>query len=123
MLDQNCIVLNWNARGLNNKTRRDVVRKMVSETRATVVTIQETKLELVDRAVVFETLGSRFVDNFVVLPASGTRGGILLAVDEDFYSLAVTERGVHSVTALISANSGLVQWHLAHKMITPSFSS
>jgi hypothetical protein len=67
-----------------------VVREMVSETRATVVTIQETKLELVDREVVFETLGSRFVDNFVVLSASGTRGGILLTVDEDFYSLALT---------------------------------
>ena len=69
-------------------------------------------MEAIGRAVVIETLGDRFAENFVVLPASGTRGGILLAVDEDFYRLECTELGIHSVTALIRAASGHVQWHI-----------
>lgn len=58
----------------------------------------------------FEILGSKFVDNFVVLPAVGTRGGILLAVDEDHYSITSHEVGVHCVTATILAASRQVSW-------------
>jgi exonuclease III len=112
MIDQHCVLLSWNARGLNNKARRQVVKDLVTDTRATVVAVQETKLQVVDQAVVLETFGARFVDNFVALPADGVRGGILLAVDEDFYTLECTERGVHCITALIKSISGQVQWNI-----------
>jgi hypothetical protein len=39
-----------------------------------VVTLQETKLEVVDREVVAQALGNRFA-NFVFLPAVGVKGG------------------------------------------------
>jgi hypothetical protein len=77
MIDQHCVIFNWNVRDLNNSARRQVVFNSVRDTRATIVALQETKLEHVDRQMVYEILGTRFVDNFVVLPASGTRGGIL----------------------------------------------
>jgi hypothetical protein len=82
MLDQKCVIFNWNVRGLNNAARRQVVFNSARDYSATIVALQETKLANIDRQVVFEVLGSRFVDNFLVLPADGTRGGILLAVDE-----------------------------------------
>lgn len=98
--------------GVNNPARRKVVRDLVQEVGATIVTIQETKMEVIDRQVVVETLGDRFTENFVVFPASGTRGGILLAVDEDHYSIVNSEVGVHSVTAQIITASGLLDWSL-----------
>jgi hypothetical protein len=33
---------------------------------------------------VIENLGPRFGDNFIFLPADGTRGGILIACSDDF---------------------------------------
>jgi hypothetical protein len=43
---------------------------------------QETKLELVDAAVVSQTFGPRY-DGFDFIPAQGTRGGIILAWRSD----------------------------------------
>lgn len=106
MSEQNCILLNWNVRGLNNKARRDVVCNLVRDTRATIVALQETKLAVVNDEVVKETLGNRFCANYVFVPATGTCGGILLAVDEEHYSILNFELGAHSVTVLLSATSG-----------------
>ncbi|KAF8658741.1 hypothetical protein HU200_059224 [Digitaria exilis] len=53
---------------------------MVAEHKATIVALQETKLQHVGRQEVIESLGHRFADNFIALPADGTRGGILLVV-------------------------------------------
>uniref|UniRef100_A0A0A9DZN0 Endonuclease/exonuclease/phosphatase domain-containing protein n=1 Tax=Arundo donax TaxID=35708 RepID=A0A0A9DZN0_ARUDO len=67
MSDQNCIILNWNARGLNNPVRRKVVRDLVKDTSSTIVCLQETKLEQIDSQIVSETLGPCFVDHFAYL--------------------------------------------------------
>jgi exonuclease III len=58
MLEQHCVLLNWNVRGLNNHARRKVVRDLVGDMRATIVTLQETKLSIIDRDVVVQTLGN-----------------------------------------------------------------
>jgi exonuclease III len=110
MNDQHCIILNWNARGLNNPARRQVVRDSVKETKATIVALQETKLKLFDSAIVCETLGNNFRDQFVFLPSVGLSGGILFAVDADYYSILSSERGVHTLTATISSSIGVVTW-------------
>lgn len=88
------------------------MKNLVNETRATIVTLQETKLEVIDRQLVCETLGDRYADNYVVLPAAGTRGGILLAVDRDHYSITLRELGIYTVTARIATCNGLVEWFL-----------
>ncbi|CAN6253637.1 unnamed protein product [Urochloa humidicola] len=110
MIAQNCTFLNWNARGLNNHARRKVVFDLVRDVRATIVALQETKLDCVDCAMVNEILGDRFIDNFVVLPAQGTRGGILLAVDREHYKITSSDRGVHTVTATISTVDDCLSW-------------
>lgn len=112
MAEQNCVIVNWNVRGLNQSARRQVVRDLVRDTKATIVSLQETKLDHIDRVLVLEILGSAFVDNFVYLPAIGTRGGILLAVHEGHYHLKSSELGVHSVTANIETSSALVDWSI-----------
>jgi len=68
----------WNVRGLNDKARRDNLRKVVDDTRPAVVCLQETKLShIADRDVV-SFLGRDFT-KFVFLSAQQTRGGILIA--------------------------------------------
>ena len=119
MLEHICNILNWNVRGLNNPARRKVVRDLVSETRATIVTLQETKLEMVDAWMVTETVGQRFVNNFVALPAAGTRGGILLAVDEDHYRVTRSEVGTHTFTATVEAVSRGEEWSITVEAAVP----
>lgn len=72
MSAQNVYILNWNVRGLNQQIRRDAVRDMVKSTGATIVALQETKLELVDDNIVRQTLGPQFTKHYSYLPARGT---------------------------------------------------
>jgi len=106
MLEHNCNILNWNVRGLNNPARRKVVKDLVQETRSTIVSIQETKLQDITPELVVEILGQQFVQNFAFLPADGTRGGILLATHDEHYRILQAEVGVHTVTATVAAISG-----------------
>lgn len=112
MSEQNCVIVNWNVRGLNMTTRRSVVKELIRDTRPTIISLHETKLACIDKDIVAETLGTEFMENFVFLPAQGARGGILLAVQEDHYSILSSDLGVHSVTATIKANSQNVEWSI-----------
>jgi len=86
-------ILCWNVRGLNDRARRDAVRTQVDDIRPSVVCLQETKLDVIQQHLVFAMLGVNFTD-FAYLPASNTRGGILVAVNQSHASrtslLAVT---------------------------------
>uniref|UniRef100_A0A8I7B228 Endonuclease/exonuclease/phosphatase domain-containing protein n=1 Tax=Hordeum vulgare subsp. vulgare TaxID=112509 RepID=A0A8I7B228_HORVV len=68
----------WNVRGLNSRARCCAIRSLICTTRASIVCLQETKMELVCSSIVLDTLGSEF-DGSTYLPADGTRGGILIA--------------------------------------------
>lgn len=71
-------VLIWNVRGLNDRGRRDTVRKMVDSCRPSLICLQETKLSVISERDVLSILGRDF-RHFVDLPAQGTLGGILVA--------------------------------------------
>jgi exonuclease III len=88
MSQLNCFILNWNVRGLNNQARRENVRLLVQQMNATIVCLQETKLSQISENDVLCTLGPRFKSNFAFTPADGTRGGILLACNDSFFSLS-----------------------------------
>jgi hypothetical protein len=89
MAQQNLNVLGWNPRGLNNILRRDAVRDLARDTHASIVCLQETKLDFVDDAIISAMLGPSFTANYAVLPAIGTRGGMILAVSDAFFTLSV----------------------------------
>lgn len=71
-------ILVWNARGLNNKARRDYVRDTILSSKADIICLQETKLEVLSTYRLLSVCGSDF-DKYLALPASGTRVGILIA--------------------------------------------
>jgi exonuclease III len=99
-------------RGLNDSARKDAVNQLVRDTRSTIVCLQETKLQLVDQNTVRRTIGAKFANSFAVLPAEQTRGGILLAVNEDFFDLSNILLSSHAVTATITMRADGLQWQI-----------
>ncbi|PUZ57259.1 hypothetical protein GQ55_5G415400 [Panicum hallii var. hallii] len=106
MIDQRCVFLDWNVSGLNGAARRKVVRDLAQDTRASILCLQGTKMQLIDRGVVVESLGQRFAEQFVYLLAVGTRGGALLAVDESYYKIVKFDVREYSVSAQLQSTMG-----------------
>ena len=107
-MDRSSILI-WNVRGLNDKSRRDNLRKVVDESRPAVVCLQETKLSHISVQDVSSFLGQEFV-NFVYLPAQQTRGGILVAWREGTFMVDHHRVHRHSVSVLLSSNDDPPWW-------------
>ena len=65
--------------------RQDAVSLLVRDTASTIVCLQETKMQNLDQGVVRHTVGAKFANTFAVLPATETRGSIVIAVNEDYF--------------------------------------
>lgn len=100
----NTTLLSWNVRGLNAQARRDNVRTLVDDLRPAIVYLQETKLDVISQFLVFSMLGREFTD-YAYLPASSTRGGILIAGRCSRVSLSDVLIGCYSVTVSVSSPS------------------
>jgi exonuclease III len=110
MSQHNYKILSWNVRGLNEVARRDSVQELVRDTGSTIVCLQETKLTIVDDATILRTLCPNFLNNIAVLPAIGSRGGILLAASNDFFSLSQVYTTSHTVSAMITMKADNSAW-------------
>ncbi|KAJ1263332.1 hypothetical protein BS78_09G176000 [Paspalum vaginatum] len=111
MIQRHYQILNWNVRGLNDGARRDVVQELIRDIGSTIVCLQETKLSMIDQPIIARTLGAKFVNNYTVLPATQTRGGILLAVSEDFFMLSNVSTSNNTITAMITLKAdGTERW-------------
>ncbi|XP_022680743.1 uncharacterized protein LOC111256665 [Setaria italica] len=100
-----------NVRGLNARCRRDVLRDAVAEAGASIVCVQETKLNVINSFLVAEMLGSGFSTS-VSLPASGTRGGILIACKNPDAVCTLLHAGRYSITATVTVNGQDAPWSL-----------
>jgi exonuclease III len=89
--------MSWNVRGLNNRARGDPVRTLVGDVRPSIVCLQETKLDVIQQHLVFAMLGINFSE-FAYLPASNTRGGILIAAKESECYISDVHVGCYSLT-------------------------
>jgi exonuclease III len=76
-MDEYLTIFNWNVRGLNAPARREAVRAMIQAAHSNLVCLQEIKLASVDDQIALDILGLS-LDGYHFLPASGTRGGILM---------------------------------------------
>lgn len=112
MSTNDCAILSWNVRGLNSTARQQVVRNLVMDINCSCVCLQETKLEFFDQAIVNRVLGPSFADNFCFPPATGTRGGILLAVSDSKYSIESVQTGVYSITANLKEKEDGSAWSI-----------
>jgi endonuclease/exonuclease/phosphatase family metal-dependent hydrolase len=80
---QNFKLMSWNLRGINNPAKQEDVRQVIAAYRPDLVCLQETKMQSINVATVRSTLGADLENNFLFLPAMGSRGGILV-VDYHF---------------------------------------
>lgn len=112
MAAKNCNIFSWNPRGLNSGARQDAVCALVRNVAATIVCLQETKLDAIDCTTLTRTLGPSFVDNFTYLPAVGTRGGILLACSDDHFTLSDVTLTAHTISATISSREDGMSWSI-----------
>jgi exonuclease III len=78
------IFLIWNVRGLNDRSRRDIVKSLVLSIKPAVVCLQETKLCSISAFDILSIFGARYSD-FVYSPTQGTRGGVLVACRDGVY--------------------------------------
>lgn len=76
--------LSWNARGLYERPKRLVVRQAMLVEKLDIVTLQETKLAVIDQSMIREICGTR-LETFKMLPAQGTREGIIIAWNQRLY--------------------------------------
>lgn len=70
--------LSWNVRGLNEKIKRNNVKKTVLDEAPQVVCLQETKWSSVNDVYIRETIGTRLDQSLQIL-AHGSAGGVLMA--------------------------------------------
>ncbi|WVZ82473.1 hypothetical protein U9M48_029730 [Paspalum notatum var. saurae] len=84
MCDNHLLV--WNARGLNSRAHRNVVRNIALQHRASVVCLQETKIEDFSVSLNNDLLGCDF--DFIPLPAVGAAGGAVSAWRRDLWDVS-----------------------------------
>ncbi|KAM3385248.1 hypothetical protein ACQJBY_009276 [Aegilops geniculata] len=94
-------ILSWNVRGLNWPARRATVREIAEAHRASILCLQETKLESWTPAIVRELGGGR-LDGCAVLPATGTRGGVAVLWDKAVINFTTHAIGCFSITGKVT---------------------
>ena len=104
-MDVNLNIMFWNVRGLNSRAKRSAVRTVITSASPSIVCLQETKLSMVSSTLILETLGGSF-DGFYFLPATATRGDIILAWQSCQISLSNPKIGDHHVSEVASSPSG-----------------
>lgn len=104
-------ILVWNARGLNAQCRRDGLRGVVESCNASVVCVQESKLDVISSFDMNAMLGTRF-SSFEYLPSLGTSGGILIACRTPVVSCSLVHRGVYSISVMLSFEQQPDAWCL-----------
>lgn len=71
-------IITWNVRGLNWRPKRLAIRETLFLEKPDVSFVQETKLSHIDDTMKKEICGRR-LDRYEYVPATGTRGGMLIA--------------------------------------------
>ena len=69
-------------------------------------------MSLINETDIIETLGVRFSKQFAYLPAQGTRGGALIAVDEDYYNICQAHVREHTVSVCVISTQCTESWWL-----------
>jgi exonuclease III len=110
---QNYKILSWNVRGLNNPAKREDVRQVISSLKPDHICLQETKLSSFNPAIIRNTLGQDFVNNFVYLPAIESRGGILIAARDDVCWLQHLSQTDHTITAAVTNQGSNTTWKIS----------
>jgi exonuclease III len=92
---------------LNGRARRNAIYSLIATFGASIICFQETKMEIIYTSTIVEALGPDY-DDYVYLPADGTRGGILIAWKSRDVTVSDPSFTAHTLTAKISTPTGNV---------------
>ena len=96
-------------RGLNSPAKKKALREFADSTHPAMFCIQETKLACINTFTIMQCLGPSY-DGFFYLPASDTRGWILLAWNSMLVSITNCVRDTHCVTWYVTPVDGTPWW-------------
>jgi exonuclease III len=99
----------WNVRGLNSVAQQDSLRTLVESSRADIVCIQETKIANLSQRVILSALGHGFSD-YVVLPAAGASGGVLVAWKQHLQATGNNRVDTNSISVQFHSNVDMDWW-------------
>jgi len=106
-------LLVWNACGLNNRARRNVVHDVAEQQRASIVCLQETKVANLSASMNADLTGASF--DFACLPAIGVAGGAVTSWRRDLWSVSSSCVRRFSVTVKLSPADGHAEpWWLTN---------
>ena len=104
-------VMCWNVWGLNSDDRQLVVRNKVDESQASVIYLQETKMEYMDSRTVRKFCPSRF-DSFAYSPSIGASGGIVVLWNSSILTGRLIEVKQFGVIVHFTSKHNNEQWTL-----------
>lgn len=92
-------LVNWNVCGLNRRARCKTVKELVRSEKVSILCLQETKLNDVNKTFMLDMLGLNF--DYVALSVVHTQGGILVAWDVNVWDISNPVLGSHSIIVLV----------------------
>lgn len=111
----NCFIMkicSWNIRGGVGARKRGLVRSVLRKEKPDIVVLLELKKQVVDNRFVASLWKTRFVD-WIVLPAIGSSGGILIMWDPRVVVVSDNLIGEYSVSIEILWKENLKWWFSA----------
>jgi exonuclease III len=97
-------ILSWNVRGLGDDGKNTQVYKILEDSRADIICIQETKLSSISRFKVREFLPARYT-GYIYQPADGSAGGTLIAWYEKCFTVIELMKNKYSIIVRVESNS------------------
>ncbi|WJZ96349.1 hypothetical protein VitviT2T_015042 [Vitis vinifera] len=88
----NVRILSWNVRGVNDRSKRKVIKSVIRNQKVDLFCIQETNMQVMSEEVVRSLGPGRFLD-WKVLNAMGTVGGVLICWDKRSLEMLGVEKG------------------------------
>ena len=102
-------IISWNVRKLNEQDKRLKVRSLIRKWGPDVVCLQETKMGLINRAVIRSLWGGQHVD-WSYLGSCGAFGGVLVMWDTRVVNKMEEAVGRFSVSCKFTSVSGQFVW-------------
>ena len=93
----NLKILSWNVRGVNDSSKRKLIKAIMRKQRADLLCFQETKMQVMSEGVVRSLGSGRFLE-WRALDAIGSTGGILVCWDKRSLEILDWEVGQFSIS-------------------------
>ena len=90
-------ILSWNVRGVNDSSKRKLIKAIMRKQRPDLLCFQETKMQVMSEGVVRSLGSGRFLE-WRALDAIGSTGGILVCWDKRSLEILDWEVGQFSIS-------------------------